>query len=70
MHILTTRCAGIALGLAPAVLPMLLAVASFIFGFGVLLTGSGGAVPVIVFLFVLNVLVARLSVRRLSPLAR
>jgi hypothetical protein len=64
------RCAGIALGLVFALLPTLLAVLSFFVGFGLLVTASSSAVPIIVLLFILNVLATRMIVKRLFPVAR
>ena len=64
------RCAGIALGVVFALLPTLLAVLSFFAGFGLLLTGSGSAVPILVLLVILNVLVTRMIAKHLFPVAR
>ncbi len=63
-------CAGTALGFMVGLLPTLLVVLSFFVGFGVFLTGSGSAVPIVASLVVLNVLATRMIVRYLFPVAR
>ena len=70
MRVHVVRLAGMTLGLAVALAPVLLAVFSFFLEAGLIMSGASVAVPTFVALIILNVLATRVIAKRLFPVAR